>query len=171
MVTNGHVLRFPPGNSVPQLPLLIRNNGKGRLARVEHAADNYFSSKWRGRGVVQLDLDHDGDLDLAVSHVNQPAAVLENRLAAPGQWCQLDLVGRTSNRDAIGARLVFKTNAKRYLRTIVGGGSYLSQSPYTVHCAFPENEKLEQVEITWPNGKQQVLANIALGQTHTILEP
>ncbi len=50
MVTNGHVLRFPPGNTVSQLPLLLKNSGKGKLARVDASADNYFAKKWRGRG-------------------------------------------------------------------------------------------------------------------------
>ncbi len=85
---------------------------------------------------MQWDLDHDGDLDLAVSHVNEPAAILENKCSSNGQWIELDLVGSKSNRNAIGAKLIFKTNAKRYLRLVVGGGSYMSQSPYTVHCAL-----------------------------------
>ncbi len=170
MVTNGHVLRHPPGNTVAQLPLVLKNSGKGRLMREDFGHDSYFSTRWRGRGVVQMDLDQDGDLDLAVSHVNQPAAVLENQKTGSGQWCALDLVGRQSNRDAIGARVVFKTNARRYLRMVVGGGSYMSQSPYTIHCAFPANETLEQVTITWPDGKQQIATTAAAGQRQTIVE-
>lgn len=171
MVTNGHVLRYPPGNTVDQLPLLLNNGGKGRLSRVTFDEGSYFAQKWRGRGVVQMDLDADGDLDLAVSHVNQPAAILQNTQKSKGNWCALDLVGRTSNRDAIGARVVFKTKAKSYLRLITGGGSYMSQSPYTVHCAFPAGEELQQVDITWPSGQLQTIANVALNQRQTVVEP
>lgn len=170
MVTNGHVLRHPPGNTVDQLPLLLKNNGKGRLARVDFSDDSYFSQKWRGRGVVHMDFDHDGDLDLAVSHVNQSAALLRNEQKSTGKWCALDLVGRESNRDAIGAKVVFKTNVRRYLRMVVGGGSYMSQSPYTVHCAFPADEKLEQVEITWPLGRQEVWKNFEMNQPQMVVE-
>ncbi len=110
--------------------------------------------------MVTLDWDRDGDLDLAFSHVLEPAAILENRTKATGRPYVLELVGTTSNRDAIGSSLVFQTNKKKYLRQVVGGGSYLSQNPYEVHFGLPEGEELESVEITWPNGKVQTVRGL-----------
>ena len=171
VVANGHVYRFPKGNSVEQLPLLMGNSGDGKLVRQKTEASNYFGQKWRGRGVAAFDFDNDGDLDLAMSHVNQPSAILENKTMASGNWCTFELIGTVSNRDCIGSRVVFQTNKKRYLRTIVGGGSYLTQNPYLVHCGFPSNETLEQAEITWPNGNTQVIPNPRTNAKSTFLEP
>lgn len=171
VIANGHVNRFPSGNSVDQFPLLLENSGSGKLLRPQTDPSNYFGKKWRGRGVVALDFDLDGDLDLAISHVNQDAVVLENKTLANGHWCTLELVGTHSNRDCIGSRVVFKTDKKNYLRTIVGGGSYLSQNPYSVHFGFPASETLEQFEITWPDGIKQVFINPKIDCKTTILEP
>ena len=171
VVANGHVNRFPSGNSASQFPLLLVNSGNGKLVRQQADGSNYFGKKWRGRGVAAFDFDADGDLDFAVSHVNQNAVVLENRSKTDGNWCRLELVGTRSNRDCIGSRLVFQTNKKSYLRTIVGGGSYLSQNPYSVHFGFPGTETLQQVEITWPSGSTQVIANPKMNCKTTLLEP
>ena len=171
VVANGHVNRFPKGNSVEQFPLLLGNSGAGKLVRQKSEASNYFGKKWRGRGVAAFDFDDDGDLDLAVSHVNQPAVILENKTKASGNWCTLELIGIESNRDCIGSRVVFQTNKNSYLRNIVGGGSYLTQNPYWVHFGFPSNETLEQVEITWPNGNTQIIQKPKINAKNTFREP
>ena len=171
VVANGHVLRFPHGNSVEQFPLFLRNNGRGKLTRQQFEPSSYFGKKWRGRGVASFDFDRDGDLDLVFSNVNQPAAILENRTKAKGNWCSLELVGSQSNRDCIGARIVVRSDKKSYLRNVVGGGSYLSQNPYLVHFAFPIGEELQQAEITWPDGQVQVLTNLSVNAFNQVVEP
>ncbi len=171
VIANGHVMRFPTGNSVEQFPLLLVNSGAGKLVRQKSEVSNYFGQKWRGRGVAAFDFDVDGDLDLAISHVNEPAVILENKTKAAGNWCIFELIGTHSNRDCVGSRVIFRTNKKSYLRNIVGGGSYLTQNPYLVHCGFPSDETLEQVEITWPDGNIQVIANPKINAKNTFLEP
>ncbi len=113
-------------------------------------------------------------MDLGFSNVNQSAAVLENRSKNDGQWCSLELVGQLSNRDAIGSQIIFTTVAdgkkRQYARWIAGGGSYMSQSAYTVQWACPPNEKLQQIEIKWPSGNQQLLPNMSINQSHVIVE-
>ena len=171
VVANGHVLRFPPGNTIEQFPLFLRNSGRGKLTRQQFELSSYFSNKWRGRGVAGFDFDRDGDMDLVLSNVNQPAAILENRTLTKGKWCSLALVGSKSNRDCIGARILFRTDKKSYLRNIVGGGSYLSQNPYLLHCAFPLDEELQQAEIMWPDGIVQIVTNLNINQHNQIVEP
>ena len=171
VVANGHVLRFPTGNSVDQFPLVLLNNGRGKLTRQQFGPATYFGKKWRGRGVAGFDFDRDGDKDLVISNVNQAAAILENQTRTKGKWCSLELVGCKSNRDCIGARIVFRTDKKSYLRNIVGGGSYLSQNPYLVHCAFPFDEELRQAEITWPDGTVQVVDNLRVNGFNQVVEP
>jgi len=171
VIANGHVIRFPANDFLSQPALLMTNNGKGRFTRAMFDESTYFGKKWRGRGVVAFDLEKDGDLDLAFANINQPAAVLENQTKTAGKWCMLDLIGTRSNRDAIGARVVFKTNKRSYLRNIVGGGSYVSQNPYTVHFAFPAEEELVEAEIGWPNGQSQTVTNIKVNAQNQLVEP
>lgn len=174
VVANGHVLRFPSDTTVAQKPLLLTNTGKGKFLRQPTPEGDFFSQLYRGRGLVQLDFDLDGDLDLAFSNVNQPASILLNQTVATGQWCSLTLIGQASNRDAVGSQIIFTTEKsnkpKRYVRWVVGGGSYQSQSPYTVQWASPADEKLVQVEITWPNGGVQKLDGVPVNQRTVIVE-
>lgn len=170
-VTNGHVLRHPPGNSVEQLPLFLSNNGKGKLIRQEFSPDSYFSKKWRGRGMVAADMDQDGDLDLIVSHVNQPSAVLENTTQHSSQWLQIELKGTRSNRDAIGSQVVLVTDKAKRLRLVCGGGSYLSQGPYSLHFGIPPGEEIQYAEISWPDGQKQRIEGLLPNQKHVLIEP
>lgn len=53
---------------------------------------------------------------------------------------------------------------------VIGGGSYLSQSPYTVGCAFPPEETLKEAEIRWPSGIVQVITELTVNRNTQILE-
>ncbi len=171
VVANGHVMRHPVSNSVDQYPLFIENNGSKRLVRKQFHADNYFSKKWRGRGVAPFDFDHDGDLDLAFSHVNQPAEILQNESLEKGNWWIFQLCGTVSNRDAIGARLIASTSKRKLMRTIIGGGSYLTQAPYLVHFALPSEETIERLEIRWPNDTVSTILSPVRNQYSLLVEP
>lgn len=171
VVANGHVLRSPPNNSVSQYPLLARNKAGKRFVRPTYENTGYFGKKSRGRGVVDWDFDGDGDMDLAFINVNQPAALLENRTASVGHWLQIELVGTICNRDCIGARLVVQTDQRRILRQVSGGGSYLSQAPYTVHFGLPPGRSQVDVEITWPGGIAQKILGLDVNQKHQVIQP
>lgn len=171
VVANGHVLRSPPNNSVSQYPLLARNKAGKRFVRPTYENTGYFGKKSRGRGVVDWDFDGDGDMDLAFINVNQPAALLENRTASVGHWLQIELVGTICNRDCIGARLVVQTDQRRILRQVSGGGSYLSQAPYTVHFGLPPGQSQVDVEIIWPGGISQKILGLEVNQKHQVIQP
>lgn len=172
VVANGHVMQFHQGGgNSSQHALYLTNTGKKRFTRQLFPVSSYFGKKWRGRGVIAFDWDRDGDLDLSFSHVNQPATLLENTSNTSSQWCILELVGTKSNRDAIGASIIFKSDQRSVLRNVVGGGSYLSQNPYYVHVGFPKDEKLQKVEILWPSGIKQTLTDLAINSRTQVVEP
>lgn len=171
IVANGHVMRHPMNDNLHQDPLCIANVGGGKLVRLQFDPSSYFSKRFTGRGVVAADLGGDGLLDLVFSHNQQPAAVLQNRSAATGRSVMLRLIGTRSNRDAVGARVTLKTSAGDQLRQVFGGGSYLSQGPYTLHWGLPADVKPLSAEITWPDGSQQQIEPLTLGQMQTVVQP
>jgi hypothetical protein len=117
------------------------------------------------------DLDQDGKLDLVFSHTNEPATILQQKTDLTGSWLGLELIGRHSNRDVIGSRIVLETSRGKQLRTIVGGGSYLSQNPYTVNFGLPPETSVVGAEITWPDGTVEKLTNLRAGEIQLLLEP
>ncbi len=167
VVTNGHVMR---GNPPEQFPLLLHNIAGAKFQQYQFPTDSYFQKKWRGRGLVRFDLDHDGDLDLVVTHVNQEATVLQNSTPSDSLWWIVELVGTKSNRNAIGSKLLIKTNRRTILRSVIGGGSYLSQNPYYLHWALPKGEAVESVKVIWPSGSDQEI-NVSENSRTLIIEP
>ena len=118
-----------------------------------------------------MDFDHDGDLDLAFSNVNQPSVLLQNDTQTTGNWLLIELVGTVSNRDAVGATVQLKTNKQSSSRSVIGGGSYLSQGPYYLHFGLAPNETIEQAEIIWPNGQHQTIKNVPTAKRLQWIEP
>lgn len=151
---NGHVVHHPRNAPLLQQPLLLENLSGQRFRRVEPAAGSYLSQSWSGRGLVTLDHNEDGRLDLLFVNTLQPAALLINESRSAGRALRLQLMGTQSNRDAIGARVMLTLADGRVLmRQVFGGGSYLSTSDRTLHFGIPQNQRVAGVEIAWPSGE------------------
>ncbi len=168
IVTNGHVMRTSPAE---QPPLALLNSGQGRFKRLEFTDESYFSKPWRGRGLVAFDFDFDGDQDLLITHIKSNVALLQNQTQTSGRWWKLDLIGTKSNRNGVGANIIIESTSKKLLRSVVGGGSYLSQNPYTVHWGLPATDSVTQITIVWPSGIRQVLGEMPPNSSMVVIEP
>jgi len=171
VVSNGHVMRHPRQDNLRQSAIYIANDGAGTLRLIQFPTESYFSTPQRGRGVIAADLDSDGRLDLVFSHVNEPAVILQNRTASLGNWISLRLVGRSSNRDAIGARAVLHTKDSRMVRHVVGGGSYLSQATYQLHWGFGQADPPVAIEVFWPDGEISRIEKPVPNQSLIFIQP
>ncbi len=169
IAATGHVLFHSPPER--QIPVVLQNNAGRRFTRMEFPTQSYFGQPHHGRGLALADYDNDGDLDFAVSHNNEPASLIRNDITSTGLWLQVRLIGRSSNRDAIGAWLVLHTTSGSQLRMIKGGGSYLSHSDRRPFWGIPAGEKVLRLEIHWPSGRQKDVGAPALNQTLTVIEP
>lgn len=169
LVTNGHVLKYPLSLPVKQLPLALENRD-GRFARLIFPAADYFSTPQEGRGMSVFDLDNDGDLDAAISHLNAPATVLMNETVTENGWIAVRLVGVASNRGAVGARLVLHTSAGDQVRQIKGGGGYLSQGDPRAYWGLPKGVIVKGITVHWPSGRTQSLDSPSVNRQLTLVE-
>ncbi len=163
-IANGHVDDKPrrQGVSYAQRDLLLWNLGGGRF--VERPCGSAFEGAYVGRGSAVADYDNDGDPDIAVSNSGGPLLLLRND-GSRGSWLAVQLVGRTSNRQGIGARLVAETPAGRTLTRVVhAGSSYLSTSEPRVLFGLGSEERVERLTIFWSPGTVQRLENLPAGQ-------
>ena len=74
-----------------------------------------------GRSFAVLDLDRDGDQDLAIMAARQAPQlrIFRNDLGGPASFT-LRLTGTKSNRDAVGARVVVETDTLKKTRQVTG---------------------------------------------------
>jgi hypothetical protein len=170
VVANGHVIKFPRASPRKQLPLLLQYDGK-RFRRREAPPEEYFGRTHEGRGLATADFDKDGDLDIAISHLNEPLALLENRFRKKNHALAVELVGTQSNRDAVGARLELKCGGKKVVRQITGGSSYLSHNSRIAHFPLPDAAPPDSLTVYWPSGRIQTIEGSSLQAFVKLVEP
>lgn len=176
VIVNGHVSKLMEmarhDVKYRELPLLLRNTGKGLFQNMKDSGGPFFGTPRVARGLAVGDFNNDGFIDVAVSCLNAKPVLLENRVGKGARWVGFDLQGTKSNRDAIGAKLTLRSGNREVVRWVTGGSSYLASSDKRVIFglgAMPEPKIT--VEIRWPNGLVQTVPQLEINQYHKLREP
>jgi hypothetical protein len=167
-VVNGHVAYERRDSPYFQPAQLFANQGGRRYVEITARGGPYFSVLHAGRGAAVGDLDNDGALDLVIVHQNDPVAVLKNRLPC-AHWVRVKLVGRESNRDAVGAQVLAPFGERTLHFWIRGGGGYASYFDPRVLIPQPKNGPVD-VTVHWPSGLREVFSRLAQRQSHELAE-
>jgi hypothetical protein len=116
-----------------------------------------------------LDWNRDGRIDLLANHLDQPIALLQNESSA-GNWLQLELVGVTSERDAVGAEVRVEADGKSWCGWQTGGDGLMCTNEAMIHLGMDDVTAVEKIEVHWPGGTTQVLESVQPNQRYLIIE-
>jgi len=149
--------------------LMFRNLGHGRFEKVSESLGPDFNRPMPGRGLATADFFNDGQVGIAVNCRGESPLVLRNE-GTPNHWLEVLLIGTTSNRDGIGARLKLSAGEVVQVDQAKGGTSYMSASDPRIHFGLGSRKKIDSLQITWPSGHVDKLADVPVDSIIAVKE-
>jgi hypothetical protein len=151
---------------------LWRNDG-GVFTDVSDASG--ITDTQQGRGLIHLDYDEDGDLDMVVVNNAATPILYRNDGGDANHFLRIETQGTLSNRDGIGAWITVTPDlmdpGRRMVWEIDGGSGFVSQNERTAHFGLgASNEPVDMVTIEWPSGVVQRLFDVTVDQTLVVVE-
>lgn len=181
-INNDGYLDFYCGTGTPPLDYIIPNrmflNQGGKIFKDITTATGTGHIQ-KGHGVAFADINNDGAQDLIINQGGFYEADFFKKYVFinPGtnnNWIRVKLVGRKTNRSAMGARLkisVMENGKERFIyRTVNTGGSF-GANPLEQHIGIGSAKTVKQVQVYWPvTKKYQTVDNIAANKRIRIVE-
>lgn len=179
-INNQDVLAAPRGNvyfgtkqkeyrpelfpSTPVRNFVYHNNGD--YSFTNKAEEWGFTDLNLTNGVSYGDFDNDGDLDLVVHNVNEVSSVYENKTVSKDHhFLKINLKGPGNNLFGLGSIVTIKTGETMQKQELTLTRGYQSSVPPYFHFGLGNNAVIDELTITWPDGKAQTLTNVSAGQT------
>jgi hypothetical protein len=172
-VANGHIERdierIQSRIKFAQPPHIFRNDQKGGFNEVTPSLGAAMRQPRVGRGAAYGDLDNDGDLDVVMTTNGGPAVLLRND-GGSNRSVRLRLAGVRSNRDGFGAMVRMTAGGATQTQMLRSGSSYMSQSERVLTFGLGNRTQADVVEIRWPSGQVDRLADVKTGGVITVTE-
>ena len=85
-------------------------------------------------------------------------------------WIQIALVGRASERDAIGAEVVVSAGEQSWTAWQTGGDGLMATNQQILHFGLGQVDLVDAVEIRWPSGRTQTFEGIEVNHRFLVIE-
>jgi enediyne biosynthesis protein E4 len=174
IIVNGHV--YPQvdtkdiGTTFHEPKLLYLNQHDGTFRDISKLAGPAIQVPQVSRGLAVGDLFDDGRLEIVVENLEGEPMILQTQGGPRNHWVSFELQGAKGNRLALNARIRATAGDLVQLDQVQSGGSYLSQSDLRIHFGLGTHEKVDKLEVFWPSGKVETLANVGADHFYILKE-
>lgn len=150
--------------STPIANCMYKNNGDLTFSDV--AKSWGFNFKGFSNGMAYGDLDLDGDVDLVINNINSPALVYQNQAndLKTGNYLRLQFEGKKPNIHGLGTKVRLETNKGLQYQELQSVRGFQSSSEYVIHFGLGNVQTVDKMEVTWQDGKRQILEKVAVNQ-------
>ncbi len=171
-VVNGHIDDYRKIGDPFHMPAQIFQNSTGtfRWLKQSESPGPYFDGQHLGRGLVQGDLNRDGRIDLISTHLDEPVAILLNNTESPNHYIEIELVGVTCDREAIGATVKIRCGEETWTVGQATGDGFYGSNEHLLHIGLGQAIQIDEMEIHWPDGQTQHVQNLAVDQRLLIIQ-
>ena len=157
-IANGHFMDniqyIDDRTSVKVINYLLDNDGKGRFTNITKQAGSGMAIVESSRGAAFDDLDNDGDIDCVVVNANASPNILKNDSPSANRSLAIQLIGTTSNRYGIGAKVSVVADKQTQLGYVIAGRGYQSHYGTKLHFGIA-NQSVKKIQVRWPSGQSE----------------
>lgn len=111
------------------------------------------------------DLDQDGDLDIVVNNINDPAMIYVNLQATSNNYLKFSLNGPSGNPFGIGTKIKVYASAGVLTQEVHNVRGFQSSGSLQSVFGLGSDTEVDSVVIAWPGSKSQILKNVKANQT------
>ena len=162
-------------NELPGIKLhnyIYKNQGNATFS--DETINWGLSDPTYSNGAAFGDLDNDGDLDLVINNIDDKAALLQNLgnekkgMEGGPHYLRIGFSGPALNREGLGSKVFLKYNRQVQYQYFTPFRGYLSSVEPYLHFGLGDIDKIDSLEVWWPDGNYQLLQNITADQVITL---
>jgi len=138
---------------------LYLNNGDYTFSNITDSSGIKQNSM--SNGAAYVDLDNDGDLDLVVNNINQPAFIYQNMSSENDKtnFISIQLKGDKQNTFAVGSKVYVYANGNEQYQEVNPNRGYLSCMPTTLNFGLGNATAIDSIRIIFSDAKTIALQN------------
>ncbi len=126
---------------------------------------------YSNRTFTLLDMKNDANPIIISGNFRKPRLqAYQNIKPTSNHWVGLFLIGTTSNRQAIGAKVIYQKDNKNFTRELFPTNGIASLNDRRIIIGLGSQSQIPSIEVAWPSGKRQKLEQLKINSYNNVFE-